>query len=874
MPTLPTLVPQSDHQTGSWVDHTGSGGFLSEKIDEGIASANDADYIHAPADANQTSGWYQCVLTYPMPSNFARMLTAGVRLRYALSGAPPGTNKDSYGFEVRIMKDSMVLAAADSSGGWVTAVALSTALPTTFTDTAVINFPYINSAALKTDWDGCQFCIRQIYTKVGSADVHWINLSAVEVTGTYQSGYTLTAAQASFALNGQATELRSSRKLTADRGLFTLTGYNATLTREAAPVPGFWIETDQAGTFKVKKLIAPVSQYAIAAHALPGSYVLTAAGGSFTLSGQAVALTYSGSGPPIARKWIETDQVGTFKIKKVIAPVSQYAIVGSAIPPGAYTLTAGSGTFALTGQNANLSSGVALPAVYDTVTDTNGTLASAHTPERGGALSKPATYQNLGVVEIQNNKYVKDSAVNPTQAVIYYYANDIHRDVTVRGTFEVLSVVAANAGLVARLQTGSDDYYSIRHDSGTTWSIRKSAAGTGSQLGPSATETLSAGNTRRVEFTVVDIGGVAYLRLRVFSGATMTVEIEATDATPHPAGKVGFRFSGSNTETAGYAIDDINAAKAYAMLATTGTFSLTGQNVTLTRTSARTLAASTGTFTLTGQAANLLRGYRLIATTGTFALSGTAANLLRGYRVTATTGTFTLSGTAANLLRGYRVTATTATFTLSGQNVNLVKSAARTMVASSGGFTLAGQATNLLRTRRLTAATGIYTVNGQGTGLLRGWRALANVGAFTINGINTGFIEAKTFSAATGSFNLTGNATNFSRSRRLTATAAIYTVNGNAATLIRQRRLDAALASFALTGNATALRRTRRLAVSVGSFTLTGWAATLVYEQITESPILVLDGETTLHTVNDGFTTLHEPGDEFITLHEPNSGSG
>ena len=116
-------------------------------------------------------------------------------------------------------------------------------------------------------------------------------------------GYTLTAAQGSFTLSGQAATILKSNVLTAEAGSLALNGQAATIT-----------------------------------YAPAGSYTLTAAAGAFTLSGQAATI---------------------LKSKVVLVSAGAFSVSGQAAtitwaPLGAYTLTAAAGAFTLAGKDATI----------------------------------------------------------------------------------------------------------------------------------------------------------------------------------------------------------------------------------------------------------------------------------------------------------------------------------------------------------------------------------------------------------------------------------------------------------------------------------------------------------------------------------------
>lgn len=147
--------------------------------------------------------------------------------------------------------------------------------------------------------------------------------------------YTITAAQGSYTLTGQAALLTKQSKMTAVQGSYTYTGQAALLTKQSkmTAVQGSYSLSGQAALLtKQSKLIAAQGSYSLSgqAAALTKQSKMTADQGSYTLSGQAVSFTYT--------------QVG------------------------AYTMTANTGYFALTGQTTALTY---TPVVPTGTTDTH-----------------------------------------------------------------------------------------------------------------------------------------------------------------------------------------------------------------------------------------------------------------------------------------------------------------------------------------------------------------------------------------------------------------------------------------------------------------------------------------------------------------------
>ena len=134
-------------------------------------------------------------------------------------------------------------------------------------------------------------------------------------------GVTLTAAQGSYTLTGQAATLRVARNMAAAQGAYSLTG--------------------QAAGLRTSK-------------------VLTAAQGSYAITGQAATLTYSGAGAKTltadAGTYSLTGQAAVLRVARVLtAAQGTYTYTGQdAALRRLYTLTAAHGAYALTGQSAVL----------------------------------------------------------------------------------------------------------------------------------------------------------------------------------------------------------------------------------------------------------------------------------------------------------------------------------------------------------------------------------------------------------------------------------------------------------------------------------------------------------------------------------------
>jgi hypothetical protein len=103
--------------------------------------------------------------------------------------------------------------------------------------------------------------------------------------------YTLTAAQGSFTLTGQTTNLKAARKLTAGSGSFSLTGQTTNLKKGYAfsVSQASFVLSGQTATFQAtRKLTASQGSFSLSGQTanLKRGYTFTAAQGSFALTGQ------------------------------------------------------------------------------------------------------------------------------------------------------------------------------------------------------------------------------------------------------------------------------------------------------------------------------------------------------------------------------------------------------------------------------------------------------------------------------------------------------------------------------------------------------------------------------------------------------------
>ena len=186
---------------------------------------------------------------------------------------------------------------------------------------------------------------------------------------TLTADRTITAAQGAYALTGQAVGIYAARLLTAVQGSYTLTGQDAILTaaRLLTAGQGSYGLTGQTSVLTVARLLTAVQgSYSLTGQdtALLATRLLTAAQGSYTLTGQDVTLTYT----PLGAYTLTADQgsytlsgqaAGLFTARLLTAAQGSYALTGqdatlTYTPLGSYLLTAAQGSYSLTGQTAGL----------------------------------------------------------------------------------------------------------------------------------------------------------------------------------------------------------------------------------------------------------------------------------------------------------------------------------------------------------------------------------------------------------------------------------------------------------------------------------------------------------------------------------------
>jgi len=141
------------------------------------------------------------------------------------------------------------------------------------------------------------------------------------------------------------------------------------------------------------------------------------------------------------------------------------------------------------------------------------------------------------------------------------------------------------------------------------------------------------------------------------------------------------------------------AGGAYTLTADAGSYTIAGQDATLTKNSV--LTADAGSYAIAGQDATLswagAGAYTLTADVGAYVIAGQDATLTwaspGAYTLTAEAGAYVIAGQDATLLKSSVLTADVGAYTIAGQDATLTKAAAAayTLTAEAGAYVISGQ---------------------------------------------------------------------------------------------------------------------------------------------------------------------------------------
>lgn len=251
----------------------------------------------------------------------------------------------------------------------------------------------------------------------------------------------------------------------------------------------------------------------------------------------------------------------------------------------------------------------------------------------------------------------------------------------------------------------------------------------------------------------------------------------------------------------------------YTLTAQGGSYTVTGSSVGLRRS--KYMYASGGTYSLTGQQATItwtagVVNYAFTLLGGSYALTGSSAVVSRNRKLTSTGGNYSLVGANATLLRSKRLVSSGGSYAYTGQSATLKRS--KYLLSSGGSYTLQGSQAVITRSRLLTAQGGTYTYQGAQATITYGALASAYTltclgGSYAVAGASAQILRSKHIGAVGGSYSISGQSLTLLRSKILVGSGGVYTITGQQAIINRNRLLTATSGLYSLTGSSAILTK-------------------------------------------------------------------
>lgn len=501
-----------------------------------------------------------------------------------------------------------------------------------------------------------------------------------------------------------------------------------------------------------------------------------------------------------------------------------------------YTLTAAQGTFATTGQAANLKLGPSWTFVGKTEAAVNA--SGAYT------LTEPSGAQQNDILVVD---FAARSNVVFANADWTFPQSDTTGNTTNNTTG---SIVSYQTGYCIRGSSAPSYVFTRTGGSralGTVRAYRSSRAGTPSfdtsaevAMGAAGTTVTLTGGVTTTGIDELITTGVYGARANTVSNMDGTTEVTgnsgATNTTTPPVfGTWTERSDRSNgtSPTVALAVYDTikrTAGSTGNLTATESQSARHGMTAMAFKHPASsgspyTLTADRGIFSITGVAAGLKRGLKVGANAASFAITGQDAGLKKGFKVGANVGTFTLGGQAANFVRTYVSPSSAGAFAITGQTVGL--RTALGFTALHGAFSLSGQSAGLKVGKVVTANAGSYAITGQDADLVYSpasvsYTLTADTGSFLIAGQDTDLNKGYSLVSSAGSFSISGQAATLRIGKKVSANAGTVLITGQDANLVRTTDVNFEPGAFNITGQNALLRVGRRTSVATGSYHVTG----------------------------------------------------
>lgn len=169
MASLPTLA------LGTFANVSSTAIQGSDPVLEEIASTDDTDYVYDATNSTHT-GTARFALE-DMPADLGNVDTLFCQLRYALATGVPSNLWDA--LRARVFKSDGTTALTNSL------TIASTIVTTTITNSSVLQFTGVDTAATKADWNAAVVHVLFDITRVKGGDTLQKRVFAAELTGTY-----------------------------------------------------------------------------------------------------------------------------------------------------------------------------------------------------------------------------------------------------------------------------------------------------------------------------------------------------------------------------------------------------------------------------------------------------------------------------------------------------------------------------------------------------------------------------------------------------------------------------------------------------------------------------------------------------------------
>lgn len=295
-----------------------------------------------------------------------------------------------------------------------------------------------------------------------------------------------------------------------------------------------------------------------------------------------------------------------------------------AVTSVSYSLTAASGTYALTGQAAGLKATRKISAAQGTYSYTG-----------------QAALLRIGkLMAAAQGSYLLSGQAAALRAT--------RRILAAAGSYSLSGQIAALR--IARILLGGQGSYTL---TGTAASLR-------------ATRRMAAA------YGTYALAGQAAV-LSKLSDLKLTADSGAYSLTGYAAQLRATRRMQAAQGTYALTGRPVTFFRGISMAAAQGSYALTGQAAAFRRS--RLLVAGPGVYQLSGQVARLLHATRLLAGQGLYSLSGQQVQFIRGRALVANHGTYSLAGQDVGFGSAPKLVADFGVYTLVGRSVSLIWSA-------------------------------------------------------------------------------------------------------------------------------------------------------------------------------------------------------